>query len=432
MYKYFTFFFLICAPWMFSCESQLDLYPRSAVSSSADLTENDIESLLIGVYNSVQNKPGRESYITFDLIGGDLINASAVGGGGTNAFISNILRPEYGIIKNSWIGYFKALYQVNTLITALPSMPESARKNQILGTAHYFRAYLYYQLVTRWGAVPILKENTQETLPRDSEESVWAFIEEELSLAIELAPSFGSDLKGDFYFVSSEAASALMARAKLSQGKKDEAATYAESVITSSLFQLDDFGKIFRKQQNSEVIFAFENLTMESSINLSTLFYTYAHPLNGSYVYKPNTGAMNMYSSGDLRTSISIDTYEGLDVVNKYPSGQSGTDPLVITRLAELYLISAEGQGLSGIDRLNELRNARGLGSVSASSEQQYLDLILEERRRELFAEGFRWYDLVRTGKAQEEIGLADRELLLPIPETELLLNEKLEQNPGY
>lgn len=415
-----------------SCSNELDLYPRSAVSADTELTEKDMETFLIGLYNSVQNGPRRESYILGDLLGGDLNSGGSTNGGGTNAFISNILRPEYSAVKNTWSGYFKALYQVNTLLKSLEALPVNERREEIKGTAHYFRGYLYYNLVTKYGGVPILRENTLEKLPRDPEEEVWQFIEEELEAAISRAPSFGQGIGGDFYFVSSEAAIALMARAKLAQGKKEEAATLAEQLINSPVFQLDDFNKIFRKQDNAEVIFAFENLTEESDITLSTLFYTYAHPQSGSYVYKPNPEAMNMFENGDLRADISVDTYKGLNVVNKYPSGQTGTDPVMISRLGELYLISAEAQGLQGINRLNELREARGLGPVSASSEDEYLDLILEERRRELFAEGFRWYDLVRTGKAQSVIGIMDRETLLPLPETELLLNENLTQNPGY
>lgn len=73
-----------------ACSNQLDLYPRSAVSSESELTEDDVESFLIGVYQSVQNDPGRESYILPDLVGGDLNSAGSTNGGGTNAFISNI------------------------------------------------------------------------------------------------------------------------------------------------------------------------------------------------------------------------------------------------------------------------------------------------------------------------------------------------------
>lgn len=415
-----------------SCSSELDLYPRSAVSAGTELTEKDIETFLTGVYNSVQNDPRRESYILGDLLGGDLNSGGSANGGGTNAFISNILRPEYSVVKNTWTGYFEALYQVNTLIKSIESLEHNERLKEVKGTAHFFRAYLYYNLTTRYGGVPVLRENTLEKVARNSEAEVWQFIEEDLETAISLAPSFGQGLGGDFYFVSSEAAIALMARVKLAQQKMDEAAALAEQLINSPVFQLDDFDKIFRRQDNSEVIFAFENLTEESGITLSTLFYTYAHPQSGSYVYKPNPGAMSMFEDGDLRAATSVDTYEGLDVVNKYPSGQTGTDPVIVSRLGELYLISAEAQGLRGINRLNELREARGLNPVNASSEEEYLNLILEERRRELFAEGFRWYDLVRTGKAQSVIGIMERETLLPIPETELLLNENLTQNPGY
>lgn len=415
-----------------ACSNQLDLYPRSAVSSESELTEDDVESFLIGVYQSVQNDPGRESYILPDLVGGDLNSAGSTNGGGTNAFISNILRPEHGYVNSSWKGYYEALYQVNTLISNVKGMTPSDRINEVMGTVHYFRAYIYYNLLIKFGGVPIIRENTQEKLPRNSAEEVWQFIEEDLTVAIEHAPDFNAGLGGDFNFVSSQVAKALMARVKLGQGKMDEAAALAEELINLPYFDLDSFDKIFRRQDNSEMIFAFVNLTIESSINLSTLFYTYAHPQSGSYVFKPNPWAMDMFTGSDLRADVSVDTYDGLDVVNKYPSGQTGTDQLNVSRLAEMYLISAEAQGLAGIDRLNELREARGLGPVSASNEATYLNLVLEERRRELFAEGFRWVDLVRTGKAIEELGIQQRETLMPIPETELLLNEKLEQNPGY
>jgi len=417
---------------MTACSDQLDLYPRSAVSADSELTEDDVESFLIGVYASVQNDPGRESYIFPDLLGGDLNTSGSTNGAGTNVFISNLLRPEHGYVAATWRGYYSALYQVNTLISALARMTDTPSRRQIGGVAHYFRGYIYYNLVTKFGGVPLLKENTLEKQARSSAEDVWAFIEEELTIAIAQAPGFSTDLEADFYLVSREAAQALMARVKLAQGKNGEAATLAEELIASPSFRLDSFEKIFRTASNTEVIFAFRNQTAESNINMSTLFYTYAHPQSGSYVYKPNPGAMTMFEAGDLRAAISVDTHEGLNVVNKYPSGQQGTDPLVVSRLAELYLISAEAQGLAGITRLNDLRAARGLGPVSASTDEEYLNLVLEERRRELFAEGFRWVDLVRTGKAVEVLGIQAREVRMPIPETELLLNEMLEQNADY
>ena len=153
--------------------------------------------------------------------------------------------------------------------------------------------------------------------------------------------------------------------------------------------------------------------------------------MKGSYVYRPVQEVMDMFTATDKRTAISIDTYQGLRVINKYPSGQSGTDPLVVIRLAEMYLISAEAQGLAGLPRLNELRAERGLAAINPAGEPEYLDAVLLERRKELLGEGFRWHDLVRTGKTAE-LGLAAREVKYPIPMNELALNNLLNQNDDY
>ena len=133
-------------------------------------------------------------------------------------------------------------------------------------------------------------------------------------------------------------------------------------------------------------------------------------------------------------TTVVGTTLDNLNFVNKYPSGQTGSDPVVISRLAEMYLISAEAQGLNGgLDRLNELREKRGLDRVSPGNEADFLDAVLQERRLEFLAEGFRWYDLVRTGKATQTLGTKDYQCLMPRPSRELLYNPNLKpNNPGY
>lgn len=94
------------------------------------------------------------------------------------------------------------------------------------------------------------------------------------------------------------------------------------------------------------------------------------------------------------------------EVINKYPGGEVTTDPIIITRLGEMYLISAEAQGLSkGLTRLNELRNFRGLPSVHPATEEDFIDAILNERHTELLAEGFRWFDLVRLNRLESDLG---------------------------
>lgn len=408
----------------FSCSSELDLYPSNAIAPDA-LQESDLAALRLGMYSQVQNDPGRESFIMFDILGGLFQNSA----NNPLALINGNLSPLSSTVSNSWAGYYSALYQVNNVLSITKNLSDTALKTKTEGEAHFFRAYIYSCLVTRWGAVPILKENTMDEVARDSESDVWAFINEEL----ELAESFLDNNNADYYYVSKNAVIALKARVALYQGNMDLAKENAEYLITQSGHQLDAFSKIFRKASNTEIIFAFENNSEESSITISTLFYSYAHPNKGSWSYRPSKELMELYSDDDLRKDGSITTIDGNDMMNKYPSGQTGTDPVIISRLAEMYLISAEAQGLTnGLSRLNELRKKRGLANINPSSEEAFIDAILLERKKELLGESFLYYDLVRTNKAVEELGILEYQTLLPIPGEELLLNTNLTPNPGY
>jgi hypothetical protein len=98
--------------------------------------------------------------------------------------------------------------------------------------------------------------------------------------------------------------------------------------------------------------------------------------------------------------------------------------PFPIAKFSELYLIAAEAavQGASGSrsarDLVNVLRaragkwrwhNAGGVEKIEDHSAEMIaatpavdIDYILAERSRELFAEGYRWHDLIRTQKWEE------------------------------
>lgn len=67
---------------------------------------------------------------------------------------------------------------------------------------------------------------------------------------------------------------------------------------------------------------------------------------------------------------------------------------------------------------------------MAPSTEDAFLDAVLKERRLELFGEGFRWFDLVRTGKYEQMVGVDHKYTVLPIPSRELTLNKLLKQHP--
>ncbi|MBK8605403.1 MAG: RagB/SusD family nutrient uptake outer membrane protein [Chitinophagaceae bacterium] len=115
-------------------------------------------------------------------------------------------------------------------------------------------------------------------------------------------------------------------------------------------------------------------------------------------------------------------------------------------RLAEIILIRAETRArlndLSGAAAdLNSIRNRAGLLNTTAISQTDIIDAIIKERRMEFFFEkGIRWYDLVRTGKANATLsvipyktGWTIDKVLMPIPQDEIDKSANvLTPNPGY
>lgn len=125
--------------------------------------------------------------------------------------------------------------------------------------------------------------------------------------------------------------------------------------------------------------------------------------------------------------------------------GSSMIKDFIIMRLGETYLLKAEAQFKQGntggaATTINILRDRAHAGHVAAGDIT--MNFILDERARELIGEENRRMTLMRTGTLLQRVagrglkitGIASRNLLLPIPQSEINLNKdaKLEQNPGY
>ena len=108
-------------------------------------------------------------------------------------------------------------------------------------------------------------------------------------------------------------------------------------------------------------------------------------------------------------------------------------------RFADVLLMASEANFKSGNeDRartyLNRVRDRAGLEDVTFSG-NNLLNQIYEDRRLELVGEGHRFFDLVRTGRAADEIDgfVTGKHELFPIPAIEIeLAGNNWEQNPGY
>ena len=351
-----------------SCDKLLTQYPHNAKTVDK-MTEADVELLMTGAYNIAQYKPTFNGYALFDIIGGDLIRPGATSTNTPALVIQGAIAPGQSIVSSPWNGYYAGLYQINNFIIAAEKLPDSPRKTELCGTGYFFRGLYYYYLVTRWRNVPIVTGPVDYDVPQTPEAEAWEFVAGEFRKAVEMAPDFT-----DKNYVSKDAAKALLARTYLAMGKKTEAAALAEELITCGRFALADFSQIFRGKANREEIFTFPNLLNEGSFNIGSYYYTKESDVGGSYTFCPTQQAMDMFVHYDKRTPYSVSIQGSNNVVNKYYQGDAGQDPIYITRLGEMYLISAEGQGLArGIDRLNQLRRFRGLEDVHPGSESSFL-----------------------------------------------------------
>jgi len=168
---------------------------------------------------------------------------------------------------------------------------------------------------------------------------------------------------------------------------------------------------------------------------------------------------------------IAFDPYRGAPLpvpVKKFDdptavfAGNSSTRNIVLARLAEAYLVSAEayfkqGDVATAADRINEVRTrAAEPGHESAMTippDSVSIDFILDERARELLGEYHRWFDLTRTGTLIDRDKKYNRniqvwfsqginpfkgaggglKILRPIPQSAIDLNHsQVQQNPGY
>ena len=138
-----------------------------------------------------------------------------------------------------------------------------------------------------------------------------------------------------------------------------------------------------------------------------------------------------LWKCGTYRTDngTNKDAITGLDLEAYGSPNGASTRPWVLAKFSELYLIAAEAAvkgastkaGQSARELINVLRARAGkwngsvnYGDVQADYSKELTDLtpatitidyILEERMREFFGEGLRWFDLVRTQKWAEKAG---------------------------
>lgn len=355
----------------------------------------------------------------------------------------------------TWDQLYNSIYNANLVIDGVMSSEEGteAQKTSTLAEAKVQRAYIYLTLVNLYarpyaastaatdpGLPLLLSPDLFTSLKRVPVQAVYDQIIKDLKEAIPALPNSPANN----VHPAKAAGYATLARTYLYMGRFSEAAENAALALSfqSSILDLNTYAggatTFPRRLNNVEVILA-KQAAMPGFLNL---------PLS--------TELLNKFQTNDLRYELYTRpgttfqpnfTGRGSYRANLF-AGDNITTGITVP---EMMLTQAEGLARTGqptaaINIVNELRKKRfrpaDYADLSASNAEEALRIVLDERQRELFGTGLRWYDQRRLSL---EPGLAETETRIfkgntytlipgnryvyPIPPKNIDLNPELTQN---
>jgi hypothetical protein len=431
-----------------SCSKFLEPLPQNSISPAQVFAdEAGANAALVGTYGALTSTSYLGvTYPVFADMAAD--NLAWTGTYPTWAQVKNhtILADNVDIV-NTWAALYFVINSANNVITLAPgiaSIPDS-RKAQLVAEARFLRAAAYFDLTRYWGDVPLVL--TPTTGPGASlfvANTPKAQVYDQIKLDLTAGEAVLPDV--NVGRATKWAAKALKARLALYRQQWQEASDLSDQIIASGKFQLlPTYRAVFTTENSAESIWEVE---FEATGNKSYEAFYMVPGANGGRNEASPTGAASTlpaaYEAGDTRMAATISDGTFLIGGAKVPAGvqikyyqPNGEDNFRYIRYAEVLLTGAEakaqlGNAAGALTLLNQVRTRAGLApSVAAGS--ALLDAIAQERRVELALEGHRWFDLIRTGKAQQVLGITDpNRLLFPIPLREIQNNPNIKQNPGY
>lgn len=392
------------------------------------------------------------------------------------AYYVNSLTSMQGLSYGSefWAPLYNIIYRCNDAIEGVSESDaiSNSVKTQLIGEAKFIRSFCFFYLINLFGDVPLTLTTDYQTnrlMSRNSMVQVY----QQLIADLKDAKMLLSDSYLDGKLENSDqrvrptkwAASALLSRAFLYNSEWVNAVAEASLLIdNASLYSLVPLNQVFLKN-SMEAIWQLQPVESDKNTADGLL---YNLPESG-----PNNSANPVYLSdelikqaqpGDQRMMVGNwvgnVTFEGKTYWYPYKYKESAADPLItsssgyneynmVLRLGEQYLIRAEayaqlGETDNALSDINKLRMRAGLNDTTASS-QELLNMILHERRFELFTEwGHRWLDIKRYNlvdglmnvvtpiKSGGAVPWRSYQHLFPIPFDDVIRNPNLSQNPGY
>lgn len=347
-----------------------------------------------------------------------------------------------------WDNFYRAIDQSNRCIKFISRIPlenftssnKAAAKDALLGEAHFLRAFNYFYMSRVWGDVPMTLETIEDAakaphLPRTPQTEVLDQCIADLQMAISKLPWRPAGPNRPIR-AGRGTAYALLAHVYAWRGEYDKVIPAADSVIEKggysfvnrsnaasylSMFKGNSTEGIFEISQNTNNEGAGGNAAYGAIINnvaFRTLKAPYLATNTGVSHFPLDRITLSAFfpenaDSVDYRRKNGFAFWGTTDPITiKYSNilytGPNQTSPLalnniIIFRLADIKLLRAEALAATGNtgDARTALNEIRTLSNVSAyaGADADLFAAIIEERGRELFLEGHRFYDLVRLAR---------------------------------
>lgn len=476
-YLFRGFFFLALMTFAFSCK-KLDEKPISTVTpENFGTTVLQIETAYTGSLNYLWNYWEGYGYAYGPFINDDQLNNGDLNIPDDNA-------------DGLWDSHYSALLNINNALGSIKKGSilgeDSATLKSLEAEGKFLRAHNYFMLVRMFGGVPLITEDTPDPLlnpmPRASIADVYALIVSDLTYAAEHLPESWPGAPGK---PTKGAAKGILAKVYLTMAtyplhdvsNYQKAADVALEVINSGVYHLvDSVSQVFSlaNKYGPEMMWSYNSTydDVATSPQIWTAEEYFASwgdaAVDTAFEHRwPDQPRKQAYLftdwDGKHYTDFSYETpfvkkfffYISEDDFN----GDASTVNYPIIRYADVLLIYAEAANMASggatapqgavnainqvINRANGFQPNAGHPLLTTSMPKAAFDAaVIQERNWELVFENCdRWFDICRkrilddpnvTVRESDRANFTQDDYLFPIPQTDLRINNLLEQNPGY
>lgn len=408
-----------------ACEDYVDIKPKgqTIVESLADI------DALLQAGNSLSGGSGNSDVISIlsdnvqvvdeDL---DFLASNSLTRPLKSMYLLDDVFYQSSELDESWENHYDVVGSCNHILNSLEELSgDEALIAQYKAEALVHRAHAYWRLVNIYGVhygeakaneegsgIPLLTQygNTEESLMRASVNDVYNQIVGDLEEAIPALLSGRPNISR----INTSAAEALMARVQLHKGNYALALEYAEKALAanSNLYNYNfippipfppGYALLPRTSYNPEFVL-FKHSNMPLVYNGKGIVPPYACGLG---MFSDELAALYTDKINDLRISKVAEI-----VGDKYAIGYNMPvyfPPIGIT-VPELLLIKAEalardvsrwGEAMAEVNTLRANRFATGSAfELSASTQEEAIQHVINERRREFHITGMRFFDIKR------------------------------------